>query len=54
MALFAVEMVRTVVLEGSGNIEIEGTLLIAAVDWVSQLAAVVMVVVTWLSSPPPQ
>lgn len=59
VALLAVEIVRNVVLEGKGNIEIEGTLLfmtpaaaLAAVDSVSLLPAVVTVVVTWLSSPP--
>lgn len=52
VALLAVEIVRTVVLEGKGNIEIEGTLVLiipaawVAVDRVSQLAAVVTVVVT--------
>ncbi|KNC33561.1 hypothetical protein FF38_03831 [Lucilia cuprina] len=59
VALLAVEIVRTVVFEGKGNIEIEGTLVfitpaaatLAAVDRVSLLAAVVTVVVTWLSSP---
>ena len=58
VALLAVEMVRTVVLDGKGNIEIEGTFALrtAAFDAVVKVsqcaAAVVKVVVTWLSSPP--
>lgn len=51
VALLAVEMVRTVVLEGNGNMETEGTLefitpALVAVVRVSLLLVLVLVVVT--------
>lgn len=59
VALFAVEIVRTVVVDGKGKMEMDGTLVATrppleiAVARTSPFAGVVMVVVTLASSPPP-